>query len=96
MEIMPNLSNCGPNREMGEMPASWCDPHSVLLLQLTDRVRLLLMPAKHQPDLAYLRHVPLRRVHLFTIIQLLCLALLWVVKSTVAAIIFPVMVRDPF
>ncbi|NXI14744.1 S4A4 protein, partial [Irena cyanogastra] len=61
-------------------------------IQLTDRVRLLLMPAKHQPDLAYLRHVPLRRVHLFTIIQLLCLALLWVLKSTVAAIIFPVMV----
>ncbi|NXW24632.1 S4A4 protein, partial [Circaetus pectoralis] len=61
-------------------------------IQLTDRVRLLLMPAKHQPDLAYLRHVPLRRVHLFTIIQLLCLALLWVLKSTMAAIIFPVMV----
>ncbi|NWI46818.1 S4A4 protein, partial [Picathartes gymnocephalus] len=61
-------------------------------IQLTDRVRLLLMPAKHQPDLAYLRHVPLRRVHLFTITQLLCLALLWVLKSTVAAIIFPVMV----
>ncbi|NXF54869.1 S4A4 protein, partial [Oceanites oceanicus] len=61
-------------------------------IQLTDRVQLLLMPAKHQPDLAYLRHVPLRRVHLFTIIQLLCLALLWVLKSTMAAIIFPVMV----
>ncbi|NWV42801.1 S4A4 protein, partial [Grantiella picta] len=61
-------------------------------IQLTDRVRLLLMPAKHQPDLGYLRHVPLRRVHLFTVIQLLCLALLWVLKSTMAAIIFPVMV----
>ncbi|NXR02169.1 S4A4 protein, partial [Sagittarius serpentarius] len=61
-------------------------------IQLTDRVRLLLMPAKHQPDLAYLRHVPLRRVHLFTVIQLLCLGLLWVLKSTMAAIIFPVMV----
>ncbi|KAF2984830.1 hypothetical protein EK904_014647 [Melospiza melodia maxima] len=61
-------------------------------IQLTDRVRLLLMPAKHQRDLAYLRHVPLRRVHLFTAIQLLCLALLWLLKSTVAAIIFPVMV----
>ncbi|NWS76008.1 S4A4 protein, partial [Crotophaga sulcirostris] len=61
-------------------------------VQLTDRVRLLLMPAKHQPDLPYLRHVPLRRVNLFTIIQLLCLVLLWVVKSTSAAIIFPVMV----
>ncbi|NWV24059.1 S4A4 protein, partial [Origma solitaria] len=61
-------------------------------IQLMDRVRLLLMPAKHQPDLAYLRHVPLRRVHFFTVIQLLCLALLWVLKSTMAAIIFPVMV----
>ncbi|NWX12438.1 S4A4 protein, partial [Aegotheles bennettii] len=61
-------------------------------IQLTDRVRLLLMPAKHQPDLIYLRHVPLRRVHLFTLIQLLCLALLWVLKSTMAAIIFPLMV----
>uniref|UniRef100_A0A8C8AND9 Anion exchange protein n=1 Tax=Otus sunia TaxID=257818 RepID=A0A8C8AND9_9STRI len=60
-------------------------------IQLTDRVRLFLTPAKHQPDLAYLRHVPLRRVHLFTVIQLLCLALLWVLKSTMAAIIFPVM-----
>ncbi|NWQ69184.1 S4A4 protein, partial [Neopipo cinnamomea] len=61
-------------------------------IQLLDRVRLLLIPAKHQPDLPYLRHVPLRRVHLFTVIQLLCLALLWVLKSTTAAIIFPVMV----
>uniref|UniRef100_A0A8C0QNS6 Anion exchange protein n=1 Tax=Chelonoidis abingdonii TaxID=106734 RepID=A0A8C0QNS6_CHEAB len=52
---------------------------------------LLLMPAKHQPDFMYLRHVPLRRVHLFTLIQMLCLAALWILKSTVAAIIFPVM-----
>ncbi|OXB60320.1 hypothetical protein ASZ78_007919 [Callipepla squamata] len=60
-------------------------------IQFMDRVRLLLMPAKHQPDHLYLRHVPLRRVHLFTFIQLLCLAVLWVIKSTVAAIVFPVM-----
>uniref|UniRef100_A0A8C8STR3 Solute carrier family 4 member 9 n=1 Tax=Pelusios castaneus TaxID=367368 RepID=A0A8C8STR3_9SAUR len=60
-------------------------------LQFLDRIQLLLMPAKHQPDFIYLRHVPLRRVHLFTLIQMLCLAALWVLKSTVAAIIFPVM-----
>ncbi len=59
-----------------------------------DRLQLLLMPAKHQPDLIYLRHVPQRRIHLFTFIQALCLALLWILKSTVAAIIFPVMVRN--
>ncbi|XP_062867564.1 electrogenic sodium bicarbonate cotransporter 1 isoform X2 [Trichomycterus rosablanca] len=61
-------------------------------VQFMDRLKLLLMPAKHQPDLIYLRHVPLRRVHLFTFVQVLCLALLWILKSTVAAIIFPVMI----
>ncbi|XP_077376777.1 solute carrier family 4 member 4a isoform X1 [Festucalex cinctus] len=61
-------------------------------VQFMDRLKLLLMPAKHQPDLVYLRHVPLRKVHLFTFIQALCLALLWILKSTVAAIIFPVMI----
>nr|XP_055035244.1 electrogenic sodium bicarbonate cotransporter 1 isoform X2 [Misgurnus anguillicaudatus]XP_055035246.1 electrogenic sodium bicarbonate cotransporter 1 isoform X2 [Misgurnus anguillicaudatus] len=61
-------------------------------VQFMDRLQLLLMPAKHQPDLIYLRHVPLRRIHLFTFIQVLCLALLWILKSTVAAIIFPVMI----
>ncbi|XP_041855804.1 solute carrier family 4 member 4a isoform X2 [Melanotaenia boesemani] len=61
-------------------------------VQFMDRLKLLLMPAKHQPDLVYLRHVPLRKVHLFTFLQILCLALLWILKSTVAAIIFPVMI----
>ncbi|XP_029454581.1 electrogenic sodium bicarbonate cotransporter 1 isoform X2 [Rhinatrema bivittatum] len=61
-------------------------------VQFMDRLKLLLMPPKHQPDFIYLRHVPLRRVHLFTFLQVLCLALLWILKSTVAAIIFPVMI----
>ncbi|KAJ7338298.1 hypothetical protein JRQ81_011107 [Phrynocephalus forsythii] len=60
-------------------------------IQFTDRLQLLLTPAKHQPDFIYLRHVPLRHVHLFTSIQVLCLAILWIIKSTAAAIIFPVM-----
>ncbi|XP_049729763.1 anion exchange protein 4 isoform X1 [Elephas maximus indicus] len=60
-------------------------------IQFTKRVQLLLMPAKHQPDLLLLRHVPLSRVHLFTAIQLACLGLLWTIKSTPAAIIFPLM-----
>lgn len=63
-------------------------------IQFMDRLKLLLMPLKHQPDFIYLRHVPLRRVHLFTFLQVVCLALLWILKSTVAAIIFPVMVGD--
>ncbi|XP_063088277.1 anion exchange protein 4 isoform X3 [Cavia porcellus] len=60
-------------------------------IQFVKRVQLLLMPAKHQPDLLLLRHVPLKRVHLFTAIQLVCLGLLWIIKSTPAAIIFPIM-----
>lgn len=52
------------------------------------------MPAKHQPDFIYLRHVPLRKVHLFTLVQLTCLVLLWVIKASPAAIVFPMMVRS--
>lgn len=49
------------------------------------------MPPKHQPDFIYLRHVPLRKVHLFTVTQLTCLVLLWVIKTSPAAIVFPMM-----
>ncbi|KAG7269107.1 hypothetical protein CRUP_008408, partial [Coryphaenoides rupestris] len=60
-----------------------------------DRLKLFFMPAKHQPDCIYLRHVPLRKVHLFTAIQLSCLALLWTIKTCRAAIVFPMMVLAP-
>ncbi|XP_057644615.1 anion exchange protein 4 isoform X7 [Chionomys nivalis] len=60
-------------------------------IQFMKRMQLLLMPTKHQPDMLLLRHVPLSRVHLFTAIQLACLGLLWIIKSTPAAIIFPLM-----
>merc|ERR550532_704410 len=52
----------------------------------------MLMPAKHQPDYLYLRHVPLKKVHLFTAIQVGSLAALWIIKSTKASLIFPLMV----
>uniref|UniRef100_A0A8C7UU90 Anion exchange protein n=1 Tax=Oncorhynchus mykiss TaxID=8022 RepID=A0A8C7UU90_ONCMY len=61
-------------------------------IQLFDRLKLFGMPAKHQPDFIYLRHVPLRKVHLFTIIQLSCLVMLWVIKTSNYAIVFPMMV----
>lgn len=63
-----------------------------LPVQFFDRLKLFSMPAKHQPDFIYLRHVPLRKVHLFTIVQLSCLVLLWVIKTSKAAIVFPMMV----
>uniref|UniRef100_A0A674NRE4 Anion exchange protein n=1 Tax=Takifugu rubripes TaxID=31033 RepID=A0A674NRE4_TAKRU len=61
-------------------------------IQFWDRIKLYLMPSKHQPDFSYLRHVPLRKVHLFTLVQITCLAVLWILKSTFLAIIFPVMI----
>uniref|UniRef100_A0A8C4HZL0 Anion exchange protein n=1 Tax=Dicentrarchus labrax TaxID=13489 RepID=A0A8C4HZL0_DICLA len=63
-----------------------------VLEQFWDRIKLCMMPSKHQPDFSYLRHVPLRKVHLFTLVQIICLAVLWILKSTFLAIIFPVMI----
>ncbi|XP_019336594.1 electroneutral sodium bicarbonate exchanger 1 [Alligator mississippiensis] len=61
-------------------------------IQFFDRLKLFGMPAKHQPDFIYLRHVPLRKVHLFTLIQLASLVSLWAIKASPAAIVFPMMV----
>ncbi|XP_075683296.1 sodium bicarbonate cotransporter 3 isoform X2 [Rhinoderma darwinii] len=61
-------------------------------IQFFDRIKLFGMPAKHQPDLIYLRYVPLWKVHVFTVIQLTCLVLLWVIKASAAAVVFPMMV----
>ena len=62
-------------------------------LQFFDRLLLFFMPKKYQPDLPYLRRVPLSRVHMFTGIQLACLAGLWVIKDIKqTSILFPVMV----
>ncbi|XP_049301401.1 sodium-driven chloride bicarbonate exchanger isoform X4 [Anopheles funestus] len=61
-------------------------------LQFFDRLLIMLMPAKYQPDYMFLRQVPIRRVHLFTIIQLACFAVLWLIKSfSITSILFPLM-----
>ena len=40
-------------------------------MQFIDRILILFMPPKYQPDQDYLRHVQLKRVHLFTFIQVI-------------------------
>ncbi|XP_013100619.1 sodium bicarbonate cotransporter 3 isoform X7 [Stomoxys calcitrans] len=61
-------------------------------LQFFDRLLIMLMPAKYQPDYMFLRQVPIKRVHLFTIIQLACLICLWLIKSfSSTSILFPLM-----
>jgi sodium bicarbonate transporter 10 len=67
---------------------------ALMRMELFHRILLLFMPLKYQPDYDFLRHVPLRKVHLFTMIQVLCLAILWTIKSIPAtAIAFPLMVK---
>lgn len=62
-------------------------------IQLVSRILLMFMPEKYQPDYVYLRHVRTSRVHIFTLIQLSCLALLWIIKSIKKiSILFPIMV----
>ncbi|XP_073827641.1 na[+]-driven anion exchanger 1 isoform X9 [Musca autumnalis] len=61
-------------------------------LQFFDRLLIMFMPAKYQPDYMFLRQVPIKRVHLFTIIQLACLICLWLIKSfSATSILFPLM-----
>uniref|UniRef100_A0A8C6L8U2 Anion exchange protein n=1 Tax=Nothobranchius furzeri TaxID=105023 RepID=A0A8C6L8U2_NOTFU len=60
-------------------------------IQLTERLILLLMPPKYHPEHSYVHKVRTMRMHLFTLVQLTCLSLLWVVMATAAALAFPFM-----
>ncbi|XP_055839109.1 sodium bicarbonate cotransporter 3 isoform X6 [Episyrphus balteatus] len=61
-------------------------------LQFFDRILIMLMPVKYQPDYMFLRQVPIKRVHIFTLIQLACLIVLWLIKSFhQTSILFPLM-----
>ncbi|KRZ27996.1 Electroneutral sodium bicarbonate exchanger 1 [Trichinella pseudospiralis] len=60
--------------------------------QFGQRILILFMPKKHQPDYTWLRQVQLKRVNLFTIIQILCfLALAVVEEIKVISMAFPLM-----
>ncbi|XP_029783808.1 band 3 anion transport protein [Suricata suricatta] len=50
-------------------------------IQLFDRFLLLFKPPKYHPAVPYVKRVRTWRMHLFTITQIICLVLLWVVKS---------------
>jgi hypothetical protein len=66
-----------------------------IYIQIFDRILLIFMPQKYQPDFPYLRHVRIARVHLFTFIQILSLAGMFAVKSVkTIAIGFPVLVNS--
>uniref|UniRef100_A0A3B4VL18 Anion exchange protein n=2 Tax=Seriola dumerili TaxID=41447 RepID=A0A3B4VL18_SERDU len=58
-------------------------------IQLWDRILLLLIPKKYHPDEPYATRVSTGRMHLFTAIQIVCLALLWIVKSSPVSLALP-------
>jgi len=61
-------------------------------LQLIDRLIKIVLPCKKQPDYGFLRHVPVMKVHLFTVIQLLALGALYASLKTPASFLFPLLV----
>lgn len=51
------------------------------------------MPDKYKPDEEYVRHIPNRRLHSYTLVQILMLLILCLFKViTQISIVFPVMV----
>lgn len=57
------------------------------------RVAILFMPKKYQPDAVFLQHVPLRRVHLFTTIQIVAIVAMFVIKYIdYVNMIFPLLI----
>lgn len=50
---------------------------------------LFFMPTKYHPPEAYVRRVPTWKMHIFTMIQVLALAILWTIKSSSFSLAFP-------
>uniref|UniRef100_A0A7N8YLK1 Anion exchange protein n=1 Tax=Mastacembelus armatus TaxID=205130 RepID=A0A7N8YLK1_9TELE len=58
-------------------------------IQMWDRILLLITPKKYHPSDAYATRVKTLRMHLFTLIQIMCLAVLWVVKISPISLALP-------
>ncbi|XP_051870161.1 anion exchange protein 3 isoform X3 [Pristis pectinata] len=57
--------------------------------QLYERLLLMFIPAKFHPDHIYVTKVRTWKMNLFTSIQLACIVILWVIKSTIISLAFP-------
>ncbi|XP_055379278.1 anion exchange protein 2 isoform X2 [Condylostylus longicornis] len=58
-------------------------------VQLFERITLYFMPTKHHPSTPYVKRVPTWKMHAFTTVQVFCLTVLWVVKSSIISLAFP-------
>lgn len=60
--------------------------------QFFERLALWGMDRKRYPVTHYIRHVPKLVIHKFTLLQAVCLAVLWFVKTSSLAILFPLFI----
>jgi hypothetical protein len=60
--------------------------------QFFDRIILWFTDPKLYPETHYTKQVPPKWLHRFTLIQLLCFVVLWVLKSSKLGILFPLMI----
>lgn len=58
-------------------------------IQLWDRMLLLITPKKHHPTVPFVTRVPTMKMHLYTLIQVICLAILWAIKSSAFSLALP-------
>ena len=60
--------------------------------QFFERLSLWLRDPDLYPVTHYIRRVPTKTIHAFTALQVMCLAILWIVKSSVIGILFPIFI----
>ena len=60
--------------------------------QFFERLRLWLTDPSLFPAVHYVRRVPKAEIHKFTAVQAACLIVLWIVKSSVVGILFPIFI----
>jgi HCO3- transporter integral membrane domain len=60
--------------------------------QFFERLNLWLMDSALYPGTHYIRKLKNRTIHVYTLIQLVCLIVLWIVKSTALGILFPLFI----
>ena len=60
--------------------------------QFFDRLRLWFVDPMLYPTVHYVRKVPRSTIHKFTLLQSVCLAVLWIVKASVLGLLFPLFI----
>nr|CAD61187.1 anion exchanger 3 [Leucoraja erinacea] len=58
-------------------------------IQIYERLLLMFVPSKLHPDHVYVTKVRTWKMNMFTCIQLFCITILWIIKSTIISLAFP-------